>query len=398
MSSSSSYIQATASSARPPPKTVLVTGAAGCIGFAVSRAFARAGWAVYGLVRRASAADALRAEEVTPVVGAIGPDLGFVDALLRAAGRPFDVVVSCTEQMPFDDHWRDLLALLGRVGAHARALGAPRPLVLMSSGCKDYGVTARHGDAGLAPHTEDSPLDPPALVAGRARCALEALGHPDLFDGVVVRPTPLFGYGGSYYGVIFDALGQQLRKQQEEEEKKKSKDGAAEVTVIRVPGHADTIYHGCHVDDCADAYVALAAHADRAAVVRGRCYNVSAHRYETVGDILSALSGGAYEGLRIIASSPDEGEEIVDPTLRLLAPVLGYSQWVASDKIRALTGWSDRRPLFSEAPGLYRRAYEVAAGAGDAGVARIRDRVAGWVAEGIEFEGARSKAVGIGGE
>lgn len=38
----------------------------------------------------------------------------------------------------------------------------------------------------------------------------------------------------------------------------------------------------------------------------------------------------------------------------------GYSQWVSSEKIRALTGWSDRRMLFGENISVYRKAYETA--------------------------------------
>ncbi|KAJ3564259.1 hypothetical protein NPX13_g7903 [Xylaria arbuscula] len=74
-----SYAQATIALARPPPKTVLVTGANGFIGYAVSRAFVRAGWCVYGLTRRADTVDSLLAEEITPVIGSISADLSFVD-------------------------------------------------------------------------------------------------------------------------------------------------------------------------------------------------------------------------------------------------------------------------------------------------------------------------------
>ncbi|KAI0907195.1 hypothetical protein F4823DRAFT_626518 [Ustulina deusta] len=362
-----SYAQATIAEARPPKKTVLVTGASGYIGFAVSRAFTRAGWHVYGLVRRAEATDALLAEEITPVVGAISADLVFVDELLaRASTRPFDVVVSCTEQVPFLEHWEHVLALLVKVARHARQHGATRPLVLVSSGCKDYGMTGRHGDAGLRPHTEDSPLRPMDILKTRTFCTLKAFEHSDLFDAAVLRPTPLFGYGGSYYGVIFEAL--------------RESDGA-DGNPVNVPGHLHNIYHGCHVDDCADAYVALATHPVRAEV-SGECFNISAHRYETVSDIMTALS--AEYGIRGgIAMMPLA--EVKSPELHILEPVLGYTQWVDSTKIRKLTGWTDRRALFSENLPVYRLAYDAAARAGDAGVARIRDRVAGWVASGIRI-------------
>ncbi|KAI0109232.1 NAD(P)-binding protein [Nemania sp. FL0031] len=364
------YVQATASSARPPAKTVLVTGAGGYIGSAVSRAFARAGWRVYGLVRRAAAAKTLLAAEITPVIGSLSADLSFVDALLaQPSTRPFDVVVSCTEQLPYDEHWEYVLALLTKVGEHARQHNGAKPLVLVSSGCKDYGMTARHGDPDLAPHVEASPLRPMELLVGRTYCTLKAFEHAHLFDAAVIRPTPLYGYGGSYYGVIFEALGR-----------------VRESAGLKVPGHPDNIYHGCHIDDCADAYVALAEHPVRAEV-HGECFNISGYRYETVSDILVALAKeyGVEGGITTAPLAE------VRPEVRALEPVFGFCQWVDSAKIRRLTGWTDKRELFSENLHAYRLAYEAAAMAGDAGVARIRDRVAGWVASGLEFEKTRTE-------
>jgi hypothetical protein len=57
---------------------------------------------------------------------------------------------------------------------------------------------------------------------------------------------------------------------------------------------------------------------------------------------------------------------------------LGFnlSQWVGSDKIRQLTGWTDRRLPFSENLAVYRAAYDAAQG--HENVALVKNRVAGF--------------------
>jgi hypothetical protein len=60
-------------------------------------------------------------------------------------------------------------------------------------------MTLRHGDPGLAPHTERSPLNFPLILAERANGALDMMKYTDGFDCVVTRPTTLYGRSGSYY-------------------------------------------------------------------------------------------------------------------------------------------------------------------------------------------------------
>ncbi|KAI5918667.1 NAD(P)-binding protein [Camillea tinctor] len=362
-----------------PSKSVLVTGANGYIGNAVCRAFRRAGWHVYGLVRRSSGACALAASEIIPVVGSVSADLSWLDALL-GSGTTFDAVVSCTENFPFAAHYAHILALLTRVAQHNRHHGRPKPLVLFSSGCKDYGTTPLHGSDRFAPHLETTPLDPPAILRERAACALDALAHPDLFDAAVVRPTPVYGYGSSYYATFFQVVSSIAAAASQPGEGPKKK--------IRVPADLNTVIHGCHVDDCGEAYVALATHADRGAVA-GQCFNVSGRRYETLGELLGAL-GGAYGisfpsliGDVVVVGPLGEGEEQGGGEAEMHPGAvlqLGYSQWVGSDKIRRLTGWTDTRTLLSEDARAYRAAYEAAVERGDEGVARIQERVAGTLA------------------
>lgn len=112
-----------------------------------------------------------------------------------------------------------------------------------------------------------------------------------------------------------------------------------------------------HVDDCGEAYVALAEHTDRQAI-SGQCYNISAGTYETLGDILKALvkEYGIEGGVKYVTGekgrkAPGENRD------RML---MGFSQWVGSEKLRKQTGWTDRRFSFTEGMHQYRITFEEA--------------------------------------
>jgi len=54
--------------------------------------------------------------------------------------------------------------------------------------------------------------------------------------------------------------------------------------------------------------------------------------------------------------------------------LMGFSQWVGSEKLRRDTGWRDRRILFSEGIRQYRGAYEAAVERGDEGLKKMMRR------------------------
>ena len=317
------------------PKSVLVTGANGYIGNAVARAFVRAGWITYGLVRNHETRASLRADEVISILGCASDD-AFVVRVAQHTNFTFDVVVSCTEQiLDYVPHFNDTVALLRALAQAGNKVGI-RPLVVFTSGCKDYGTTGLDGSDDLSPHTEESPLRAPPFLAPRASNALNIFNHTDLFDAVVVRPTTLYGRSGSFYGPIFDVAAR-----------------AAQKGVLELAADPKSIMHGTHVDDCAAAYVAI-AEADRN-VVRGQCYNISGRRYETLEQVANALveeykiSGG-------VTYLPGEKKTGVD----VVQMLIGFSQWVGSEKLRRDVAWRDKRQPFSEAVHTYRMAYEAA--------------------------------------
>lgn len=337
----------------PTSRSVLVTGANGFIGNAVCRAFVRSGWIVYGLVRRKDSVASLAKEEIIPILGS-PDDLSFLPALIRQQ-RTFDVVVSNTEQFEnYQAHFEQIISMLRSIAISSNNAGV-RPLILFTSGCKDYGMTERGDSPDLAAHTERSPLNPPSIIAPRTYNAIKVFDHTDVFDAAVLRPTTVFGRSGSYYGPFFEMA-------------QKSKNTGQP---LRFNAHQKSVLHGTHVDDCAEAYVKIAEH-ERGRVA-GQCYNISSHRYETLEEIAVALAEEYDLAESIIYDPPEASESIGFDVVGILT---GFSQWVGSDKLREEVGWRDKRILFSEGLKVYRLAYEEATRQSDSNVLRIQGYVA----------------------
>lgn len=329
-------------------KSVLVTGANGYVGNAVARAFVRAGWIAHGLVRSQDSRASLRADEIISILGSAS-DKAFVERSANQTRFVFNVIVSCTEQtLDYVPHYNDTIALL-RALAQASNEAGIRPLVIFTSGCKDYGTTGLDRSNGLSPHTEESPLNAPPVLAARAAHAVKLFDHKDLFDAVVLRPSTLYGGSASFYGPIFNKAAK-----------------AAENGVLELTADPKSIMHGTHVDDCAEAYVAIAEHADRK-TVKGQCYNISGGRYETLGEVADALVE-EYKikgGVKYIPEKAMTGVDVVQM-------LTGFSQWVGSEKLRRDVGWKDKRQPFSEAVHTYRMAYEAAVAQKHSNVQKIQ--------------------------
>lgn len=328
-----SHLESSFTLSMPPATTVLVTGANGTIGYAVCRAFTQAGWTTYGLVRSERSVPDLVREEIIPIVGTAADPSSFLASL-----PPIGVIVSCSEDITnYEAHFNDVLSMILRISQATRTRTGTKPLVIFSSGCKDYGTTLRHGDPGLAPHTEESPLNPPALLKRRTQCALSMFEHTNEFDAVVTRPTTIYGRSGSWYSVFF-MLAEQAK--------------ASGDNVLTLYSTPNAILHGTHVDDVGSAYVAIAS-APRQ-VVAGQTYNISAHSYETLEEIAPAVEKS--HGVKVVFADPGPDDEKNFG----VNSVFNFPQWVGSDKIRKQTGWRDRKPLFHEAYDVYRRAFEQA--------------------------------------
>ena len=252
--------------------------------------------------------------------------------------------------MDYIPHYNDTVVLLRALAQASNKVGI-RPLVLFTSGCKDYGMTGLDGSEGLSPQTEESPLNAPPVLVPRATHAIKIFDHTDLFDAVVIRPTTLYGLSGSFYGPIFDIAAK-----------------AADKGVLEFTADPKSIMHGTHVDDCAEAYVAI-AEADRK-TVKGQCYNVSGRRYETLEEVANALveEYKIREGVRYLPEKKDTGVDVVQM-------LIGFSQWIGGEKLRSHVGWRDKRQLFSEAVHTYRKAYEAAVAQNHGNIEKIQSFV-----------------------
>ncbi|KAL2073292.1 hypothetical protein VTL71DRAFT_10616 [Oculimacula yallundae] len=320
-------------------KTVLVTGANGYIGHAIALAFVRAGYKTYGLVRNPSFLSTLASEEIIPLLGSPSSP-SFLPSLAKD-NIVFDVLVSTTEDIfNYFPHYNDIVSLLRTLAKLTIEEKGTKPLLLFTSGCKDYGMSSFLADSvDLVPHTEESPLNPPSFAVDRAEGTKRIFENEDLLDVVVLRPTNVYGGNSSYYGLFFVAA---------EEGKTKG--------VLEVAEEPMTVLHAMHVDDCGEAYVALAEHPDRKRI-SGQRYNVSAADYETLDDILHALAKEyGIEDVKYVKG--EEGRKA--PSENLDRMLMGFSQWTSSEKLRKQTGWTDRRLLFTEGLYQYRIAFEEA--------------------------------------
>jgi nucleoside-diphosphate-sugar epimerase len=276
---------------------ILVIGATGYIGTAVSDALARAGHAVSGLARTESARSALAARGIEPIVG----DIQNTERL-GGLVREFAAVV-----------W----AATADAGAAADAHAVDVCIERLTGTGKAFVYTSGawvHGDTAGVVADERSPLRPPELVSFRVPLERRVLDAPDM-RGVVLRPGIVYGHGAGIPSMLVSSVRER---------------GAA-----RFVGSGDNHWPLVFLDDLAELYVKAVESAAPGTVllaVQGPPL--------TVGALAQAASSGAGAGGRTLAWPLVEARR----ELGSFADALVLDQIFSARRAEQLLGWRPRGP------------------------------------------------------
>jgi nucleoside-diphosphate-sugar epimerase len=283
---------------------VFVTGATGCIGFAVATAFRRAGHLVWGLARSAQKARELARAEVHPVMG----DLREPDSFAAAAQSCSVLVHAAAEYGPgafaFDRAAVESLLAASRKG--------PQPKTMIyTSGTWVYGST---GDRLV---DETTPLAPARHVAERPTSEGLVLGA-DGVRGIVLRPGCVYGRQGSLTGMWFEA----------------ARGGSA----LGVIGDGSARWALVHLDDLGRAYV-RAAESGLSGV-----FNLTDRSRASVREMVTSVARVTGYAGEIHATPVADAAR----SMGTLAECLALDQHVDSRKAVRLLGWQPRHGGFAD--------------------------------------------------
>jgi nucleoside-diphosphate-sugar epimerase len=249
----------------PPETTVLVTGAAGFTGLALSRALARRGPRVRGMAHRARQAAQLEAAGVQPIIGDVR-DRYAVDQALAGVDTVYHLAAVFRHAGVPDSEYREVHVDATRQLVERSAAAGVRRFVH----CSTVGV---HGDVeGDGPATEDAPLHPGDIyqltkLEGEqmALRTAERVGLPL----TVVRPGPIYGPGDRR---LLKLIGAVARKR------------------FVLLGDGTPRFQMVYVDDLTEGF-RLAAESPAAI---GRTYIVTGREAPTLNELVSEIASVAH--------------------------------------------------------------------------------------------------------
>jgi nucleoside-diphosphate-sugar epimerase len=292
---------------------VLVTGASGYIGSAVSDALSRAGHHVLGLVRSADPgsekARALARAGVEPVAGSMEGSTEETGSWIDRAAA-CRAVVHCAAEPSRRFHELDRRTVEAVLAAQT-STDLPRSFVYTS------GVWV-YGDTKGARVDESSPLNAPALVAPRVETEKIVLAaNRGKQRTIVLRPGCVYGGRGGLPGAWFESA---------------VRSGAA-----RFVGDGSSCWSMIHVEDLAELYrLALES------AIGGEVLNATDRSRSTVRDCARAASAAAGAKGAVATIPPDEASRTFGP----VAECLAFDQHVDSSQAVLRLGWQPRHSGF----------------------------------------------------
>ncbi len=282
---------------------VFITGATGYIGFAVARAFRRAGHDVSGLVRSPEKSRQLLQNEIHPVPG----NLREPESYLHVA-RKCSVLVHAAADWQADTAALDINTVdaLLEAGRHEA-----RPKILIYTS----GVWV-HGNTSCETVDETSPLAPAKLVSWRPPVEKSVLESSEV-RGLVIRPGCVYGKPGGLTATWFS--------------------GAYKEKALQVVGDGNNHWAMVHVDDLAEGYLRAAESG-----LRGEVFLLADGSRSTVREMAVALARAAgYRGEIQYLPLAEAAKTLGD-----FAEGLALDQHVDSGKAVRLLGWRPRHAGF----------------------------------------------------
>jgi nucleoside-diphosphate-sugar epimerase len=292
---------------------VLVTGATGFVGRAVTLALIKAGHDVTGFVRSAKSGSDLKEAGARLAVGDMRKPADYVPLVSQA-----DAVIHAA-QLEFTGKFTDQKAAELRAADHTMLTALAAECLsnhkrLLYTGCAfSYGD---HGDKWI---TETTPFSPSPLgVAHAAGIKRIRQWVSEGLDAVVLSPGFIYGPGGQFESAFYD----QVREGR-----------------LRVIGMGQNYWSVIHVDDLASAYVAALENAPA-----GAEYNVVDGSPTTLRAFADAVTDGMGKPrvgvIPLMIISMFIGRPLVDS--------LVTSFRIDNKKIRTELGWEPRFSDFTE--------------------------------------------------
>jgi nucleoside-diphosphate-sugar epimerase len=185
---------------------VLIIGATGYIGQALSQSLVRSGnHRVFGLARTPEKGSALAAEEVTPILGTISSSL-----LEAITTHRIDTIVDVSGA---NQESHSLLSLIRQAGSERLAAAkdaglqrVPKLGFIYCSGTWVHGSSNEPVNDLMPVGTSSAPFPPTEITAWRPELEQAVLASSDVLDVMVVRPALVYGRSCAIWNSFFEPI------------------------------------------------------------------------------------------------------------------------------------------------------------------------------------------------